>query len=149
MRRPYKSSAWAYLIDELVCIGPHLIYRGLGGRREGSPVHSAKLSEVDDLAVAVESALREFKDELPPPFTDLTKGIPQPVLRIAKVESFNSLLKIARYVDIVEWPDGRVEFCPSRNSGPRLGYTPIFPNEIAANRDDFAHYLRRAFDRCE
>lgn len=136
-------------MGDLVYIGPHMIYRGLGGRREGNPVHSAKLSVVDDLAVAVEAALREFRDELPPPFTDLTKGIPQPILRITKIRSFKSLLTLAKYVDIVAWPDGRVEFCPSRNSGPRLGYTPILPNEIAASRDDLAQSLRRAFDRCE
>jgi hypothetical protein len=147
--RPYQASAWSYLIGEIVYIGPCTTYRGIGSRIENHPVRSAKLDSVEELEKMIRAALSEFEGDVAPPFPDVTKRLPQPILQAAKLKSFKALIAVGKSVDIVEWKDKRVEFGPSRNEGPRMGYSPIFPGEIAENEQDLAHALRRAFDRCE
>lgn len=149
MQRPYKASAWSYQIGDLVYVGPDETYLGIGSSIEVGPVRCAKLYEAALLEQGILTALSEFKADLPTSQADLTRRLPQPILMAANLKSFKALMAAAKCVSIVEWPDGRVEFTPSRNEGTRGGYATILPRETALIASDYAPALIRAFNRCE
>ena len=149
MQRPYKSSAWSYQIGDLIYVGPDETYLGIGSSIEVSPVRCAKLDDAVLLKRCILTAISEFKADLPTSQADLTRRLPQPILKAANLKSFKALMAVAKCVGIVEWPDGRVEFTLTRNEGTRGGYATILPRETALGEGDYAAALIRAFSRCE
>jgi hypothetical protein len=147
MHLSFKSSAWSYLIGNMVYIGPHVIYGGVGGRRENHPVESVRLDDSAAIQKAICYALSGFRS-IDAPAAEAQRKFVQPILASAKIKSSKDLMKVAKYVGILEWPDGRVQFSPTRNGGPRIGYSIIMPNEEVIRQEDFSTALRTAFDRC-
>lgn len=114
------------------------------------PVFELATDNVVDLGVAILEALQHSKSGVPHPAQTEWGKIGEPVLKAARVRSWRALVTSAKYVQVRIEPDC-VVFTPTRNLGPKDGFTELSGRErsSAPTASEVGTALLAAFEDAE
>jgi hypothetical protein len=125
--RPVLRKATAYLRKNRIVICPvSETTDGVG--IVSMPIFDIDVNDLSGLGQATLAAVENSKKQVPHPTLNEWNELFDPVLKATGVKSWNTFSRSAKNV-MISFETNRVVFVPTKNLGPRDGFSPLFEKE--------------------